>query len=121
MIPKTWFDEENKVLRIRFYEQWTEDDIPEFFSLIKRLLEGKEKRYVLADLSDAAPQHYSKEFRRVFAENVSRLEIQKAAMLGANPALKIMARVLLSVIKEKNMFEVRFFNKASEALEWLKE
>lgn len=120
MIPKTWFDEENKVLRIRFFEQWTEDDIPEFFSLINRLLEGRKKRYVLVDLSDAAPQHYSKEFRRVFAENMGLLSFQKAAVLGANPALRIMAGVLLNIMKGIKIFEIRYFSNTFDALEWLK-
>ena len=103
-----------------FRDKWTEEDIPELFSQLKKHFEGKKNRLILADLAGAAPQHYSKEFRRILVEEVSKLSFQRVAVLGANPALRIMARFILSVVTTEISVEAVFSKSEKEALLWLK-
>ncbi len=120
MIPKIWFDEGEGVLRVVFRDKWTEQDIPEIFSQMKKHFNDKKNRWVLADLTGAAPQHYSKEFTRILAGEASAFPIQKVAILGANPALRMMARFILTVVRTKMSVEAEFCKSDSQALLWLK-
>lgn len=121
MIPDVRYDEENEVLRIKFTEVWTEEDIPAFFERMGKLFEGRPRRVVLGDVSEAKPQNYSKEFRKMIADESARLGFEKTAVLGANSILRMMAKILLAVLKNKLPMKAKFFNSEEEALDWLKE
>ncbi len=121
MIPQMSFDEKNQILHLKFTEVWDEKDIPEMFNRMRTHLEGREKRILLGDVSGAAPQSYSKEMRKMVADEATTLKLDKIAIMGANPVLRMMAKVLLAVIGNKWSAETRFFGSKEEALAWLKE
>jgi pyruvate carboxylase len=120
MIPEMSFDEKNEILFLKFVEEWTEKDIPEMFSRIRMFLEGKKKKNILGDVSEAPAQSYSRQMRNMVGEEVVDLKLDKVAILGANPVLRMMAKVLLAVIGNKWSAETRFFGSKAEALAWIK-
>lgn len=121
MIPHMQYDEENQALVLRFTEVWTEEDIPGLFSRLREYLGEKEKKNILGDVSQAPTQSYSKEFRKMIAEEAASLSLDKVAVVGANPVLRMMAKVLLAIIGQKWSVETKFFTAEKDALVWLKE
>jgi hypothetical protein len=71
MIPEIRYDDNYDALRVKFTEAWPEEDIPGVFSRVRKLLEGKKHRYIIGGLSEAAPQTYSKEFRKKVADEAA--------------------------------------------------
>ncbi len=120
MIPQMRFDEENEVLFLKFTEVWSEEDIPKMFSRMRGFFEGRKQNNIIGDVSQAAPQSYSKEFRRMVADEAATLNLDKVAVCGANPVLRMMAKVLLAVIGKKWAAETKFCRDEAEALAWLK-
>ncbi|MBD3285636.1 hypothetical protein GF359_04180 [candidate division WOR-3 bacterium] len=121
MIPETRFDKDKGAVVIKFTEVWAEKDIPVLFSKLRELLEDKPRRLLIADVSEAAPQKYSKEFRRLVGEETPTLKLEKTAILGANPVVRMMAKVLMAAMKKKIPFNAEFFKKEKNAVEWLKQ
>jgi hypothetical protein len=58
--------------------------------------------------------------RKTVAEEVTALNLDKVAILGANSVLRMMAKILLAVIGNKWSAETRFFGSEGEALTWIK-
>jgi len=120
MIPELSFDDNSEVLKIKFTEPWIEEVIPEFFSRMRAMLDGRGHRNIIGDVTDAAQQKYTKKFRQMIADESESLNLDRVAILGANPVLKMMAKVLLAVIGKKLLVEANFFSKEDDAFEWLK-
>jgi len=121
VLPEIWYDEKNEVVRIKFTEVWTEEDIPDLFKRIRENVKKSPHKQLIGDVSEAAPQNYTKAHRKMVAEEAPSLGLDKIAILGANPVLRMMAKVLLSVIKKRLTFTARFFNTDEDALAWLRE
>ncbi len=120
MIPKMWFDDSEEVLWIVFREKWTEEDVPGIFSQMKTHFGDRNDRLIIADLAGAPPQQYSKEMRMLLATMISEFPIHRVGVIGANQALRLMAKFLVSVLRTKIPMEAEFFKTRDEALLWLK-
>lgn len=120
MIPDMWFDEKNEALHLSFTEVWDENDVPELFKRIRAHFEGRKERNIVGDLSHAAPQSYSRQMRKMVAEEAAALSLDKVAILGANNVLRMMAKILLAVIGNKWSAETKFFDSEADALAWIK-
>lgn len=122
MKHKIWYDEGEGVLRFRLIGQWTVENFKEALARMQELLDGKEHRYLLGDLSEATPQKYTKEFRKLVAEEGAKVPLDKVAITGASPVLRMMAKMLIAAAKviRKIPMEAKFFKTEKEALDWLK-
>ncbi|MBN2380579.1 STAS/SEC14 domain-containing protein [candidate division WOR-3 bacterium] len=122
MKHEIWFDEDNEVLRFKLIGQWTVENFKEAMTRIQELFEGKEHRYLIGDVSQASPQKYTKEFRQLVAEEGANVQLDKAAITGASPVLRMMAKMLIAAgrVARKIPMETRFFKTDEEAVEWLK-
>ncbi|NLI97715.1 hypothetical protein GX441_03530 [bacterium] len=123
MAYETFYDEKIGMVRLNLKGQWGSGrEFAEAVSMMNSLLDEREKRIVICDLSQGSFQSYTKEFRQSVARTAKNVEIEKAAITGASPVLRMMAKMLLAAARTLNpeLPEVRFFNLEEEALEWLK-
>jgi hypothetical protein len=122
MKHEIWFDEDTGVLRFKLIGQWTVENFREAMTRMQELFEGKEHRYLIGDVSEASPQKYTKEFRKLVAEETANVQLDKVAIIGASPVLRMMAKMLIAAgrIARKVPMETRFCKTDEEAVKWLK-
>lgn len=116
-----WYDEEKDVLRERIIGTLTEEDVPEFLAKVKELFEGRKRRRAIIDLTQASKQIYSKKAREMLSEGSAKLGYdEKIAFVGADPSIRMMARVLISGAKILGKpITAQFFKNDEDALVWL--
>ncbi len=116
-----WYDEEKDVLRERIIGTLTEEDVPEFLAKVKELFEGRKRRRAIIDLTQASKQIYSKKARQMLSEGSAKLGYdEKIAFVGADPSIRMMARVLISGAKILGKpITAQFFKNDDDALTWL--
>lgn len=114
-----WYDEKRGVLYLKTFHTMTEKDVREIMAFRETKLKDIEFEYVLADLSEAAAELPTKEDRKVFKKYLATLTYKKIAVLGANPAVRMLAKIALALISKSRV--TRFFKTEAEALAWLKE
>lgn len=107
-------------MHVVFRDMWSQEDVPGIFAQMKLHFGNRKKRFLIANLADAPPQQYSKEMRNLLAVEISEFPIHKISFVGANPALRIMAKFLLGVIGTTPPMEAAFFKSEEEAVSWLK-
>lgn len=114
------YDEKVGALRIQTFDTLTKDDVHDIMSAVERELVGKdEKRYVLVDLSQGSSDMVDKEARQAFKKASDPSNFTKVALFGANPAVRMLAKVVLVVSGVSK--KTRFFKSEAEALAWLRE
>jgi predicted Zn-ribbon and HTH transcriptional regulator len=116
-----WYDEEKDVLRERIVGTLTEEDVPEFLAKVAELFEGRKRRRAIIDLTQASKQIYSKKARQMLSEGSAKLGYdEKIAFVGADPSIRMMARVLISGAKILGKpITAQFFKNDEDALTWL--
>lgn len=115
---KTWYDEERGVLYLKTFHTMTEEDVREAMALNETEYKGLDIQYALVDMSEATAEPISKGARKAFKEHTSILNYRKIAVVGANPAVRMLAKVALAVIGKSK--STRFFKTEADALVWLK-
>jgi hypothetical protein len=115
---EVWYDEERGVLYLKTFHTMTEEDVREVMALNETKYKGIDIQYALVDMSEAAAEPISKETRKAFREHAAILNYKKMAVVGANPAARMLAKVALAVIGQSKV--TRFFKTEAEALGWLK-
>ncbi|MBN2381018.1 STAS/SEC14 domain-containing protein [candidate division WOR-3 bacterium] len=118
------FEETDKVLYVEVLEKITAEDVHAIVAEVTRLLpEGKTSgSYIIGDISAVegdARGLIDKEARQVFRTYTERLRFIKTAIVGANPVMRMVAKVALAVMGDGT--SARFFKTAEDALEWFKE
>ncbi len=116
-----WYDEEKDVLRERIVGTLTEEDVPEFLAKVAELFKGRTRRRAIIDLTQASKQIYSKKARQMLSEGSAKLGYdEKIAFVGADPSIRMMARVLISGAKVLGKpITAQFFKNEDDALTWL--
>jgi len=115
---EVWYDEERGVLYLKTFHTMTEEDVREVMALNETKYKGIDIQYALVDMSEAAAEPISKGTRKAFREHAAILNYKKMAVVGANPAARMLAKVALAVIGQSKV--TRFFKTEAEALGWLK-
>jgi hypothetical protein len=113
-----WYDEEQGVLYLKPFRTMTEEDVRELMALRKTKFTGTETDYVLADMSETTTELPTKEARKVFKESLAILNSRKVAVVGASPAARMMAKIVLALTGQSKISH--FFKTEAEALAWLK-
>lgn len=113
-----WYNEEHGVLYFKSFRTVKEADVHEIVPLMNKLLEGKEHRYVLADLTEAEQNPITKEARRAFKQYAGPTDYEKVAIVGAKPIARMATKIILTIMRSSHI--TQFFKTESEALAWLK-
>lgn len=115
------YDVENDVLYIKIGDILGVEDLNELIAQGQKMLEGKTHRYVLVDMSESNQFDASamtKEMRSYYKELLTAMNADKTAIFGANPALRMVAKIALAVSGKSN--STHFSRTKEEALAWLK-
>ncbi len=114
------YDDGRDVLMLELLGEMSREEILELFDNIDRLLQGKPRRYILADLS-AAPigNPVDSQTRQVYRECAKKVDIQRSAIVGASPVMRIMAKIIVAVMGRSST--AAFFATREEASSWLTE
>lgn len=115
---KVWYNEEVEALYIQTFERLTKDDVGEIMARVNATLEGRQRRFVMVDLSEGSSDMVDKEARQAFKEIADPDDFEKLAVFGANPSVRMLAKVVLAITGVSS--KTRFFKTEAQALRWLK-
>ena len=89
----------------------------EFLKLYPIAFKGVNGRYAIVDLSNATP--LNKKTRQAMKEEEDKVTegTDKMAFIGASPAIRMVAKIVMKLSKNKN---VAFFKSEEAALDWFK-
>ena len=117
MEHKTWYDEENELLRLSVIGPYSTQEALALGKSFQELLEGKPRRQLMVDLSDAGKMK-SRETRKIQNEILKDAEITDVAYVGAAAASRMIAKVMMKLGSLNTATD--FFKTDEEALSWLK-
>ena len=112
-----WFDEEHGVLFIRTLKTIDAEDIHALMPEIEKMFEGKEKRFILGDLTENPSDPLTKDARQAF-KKYSDVEYDRIAIIGVNPFTRMVVKIAVKIVGQTD--KTRFFKTEEEALAWLK-
>lgn len=117
---KLWYDEDLGALRMTDYAPLTAEDAGVVLPLVNEMLKHKPHRYMVVDVSGIpAHQMIDKESRQAFRDASDPQDFEKVAIFGASPAMRMVAKVVLTVTGVSKI--TRFFKTEQEAVAWIKE
>lgn len=117
MEHKTWYDEENELLRLAVIGPYSTQEAIALRKSFHELLEGKPRRQLMVDLTEAGKME-SRETRKVQNDILKEAEITDVAYVGAAAATRMIAKVLMKLGSLNAVTD--FFKTDDQALSWLK-
>ena len=118
MEHKTWYDDENELLRLTVTGPYSTLQARELGESFHGLLEGKPYRQLLVNLSEAGKME-SRETRQVQNEILKDAEITDVAYIWAAAAPRMIAKVLMKLGSLNAATD--FFKTDDEGINWLKD
>ncbi|MBD3285313.1 hypothetical protein GF338_03150 [candidate division WOR-3 bacterium] len=116
---KVWHDKDNDVIRFSQNESLNADDIREVTPQIEKLARDTGLKHIIIDLSKGATATLDKGARQALKEFAMPDMFDKIAIFGANPAMKMIAKVIFTITRSSE--STNFFKTEDDALAWLKE
>ncbi|MBD3286651.1 hypothetical protein GF338_09980 [candidate division WOR-3 bacterium] len=116
---KMWYSDDHEVLYVKTFAMITSEDVNQIMPQVTQIFKGKSRSLILADLSDNPSGLLSKEARGAFKKHAESFKVDKIAIKGANPPIRMIAKIALTIIGSSDI--ARFFKEEEEALAWLKE
>jgi len=113
---RVWYDEANGVV-ISKDAASTVEAARDSVRRMDELLEGKPRRLLVIDLTDA-PLTMPSEVRRGIMDEVRKLRIDRQAFIVPNPVLRMLAKAMAKVTTDAGRSS--FFGSTEEAVAWLK-
>ncbi|MBN2379307.1 STAS/SEC14 domain-containing protein [candidate division WOR-3 bacterium] len=113
-----FYNTEFEAAYIVHYDRVNADDARQIIDSVAELLEGKKHRYMVDDISRVSMTKLDKETRAVFAKAGEKIQLEKIAMIGADPMTRMMSKVVVALTGEAK--RTKFFRTEQEALAWLK-
>lgn len=111
-----FFDEEHQILIQTVIGDFSTEETKEFGKLYNHYLEGKPYRQLIVDLSDAGKME-NRDTRSVTNEMLNAAQFTDVAFVGANAAVRMIAKVLMKLGSLKA--ESNFLKDKNEAIAWL--
>ena len=114
------YDDQNEILCLKVLRLLDREGLLEMLPLIQKLFEGKQRRYVLIDMTESAkfdPSFMNKEIRKAYKELMSQMDADKSAIFGASPAMRMISKIAIAITGRK--VKTQFFETKEEALAWL--
>lgn len=116
---KIFYDEECGAAHIVHFDQVNADDARQIIDAVAQLLEGKPHRYMMDDISRVSMAKIDKETRKEFAKAGDKIQLEKIAMVGADPMTRMMSKVVVTLSGDAK--RSKFFKTEAEAVAWFKE
>ena len=113
------YDRDSHVIMVKPFQTWGKDDVETAVPIIKKLISKNECRRVLANLTENQQGFVTREARGVLKKYADDLRFDKAAIVGTNPATRMVMKIAVSILG--NSHNTRFFKTKEEALEWLEQ
>lgn len=116
-----YYDDENDVLYIKIGDILGVEDLNDLIAQSQKMLQGKTHRHVLVDMSESSQFDASamtKEMRSYYKELLTAMNADKTVIFGANPALRMVAKIALAVSGKSA--GTHFSMTKEEGLAWLK-
>ena len=113
------YDRDNHVIMVKPFQSWGKEEVETAVPIIKNLIGKNECRRVLANLTENQQGFVTREARRTLKQYADDLRFDKAAIVGTNPATRMVMKIAVSLLG--NSHNTRFFKTKEEALEWLKQ
>lgn len=95
---KLWFDEENQILHFKAFRTLTREDMEQMLLQIRAKSKDRERRLILANVSENEEATPDKQARRVLKHYSTTASSQKVATLGANPSIRMVAVDALKMV-----------------------
>ena len=119
MEHKVYYDEEHEIGCMEIRGDLNKEDAGELVSQTDKILAGKEKRYLIIDLSSSPTLKMDKETRRVIQEMGAKFDLARIAFVGATPSTRMLAKIMMAVMGKGK--DCKFVNSYEETYAWLKE
>lgn len=116
------YDDDNDVLILKILEILSAEKLDELIPQFEELFEGKQRRYILVDMTESAQfdsKKMDKQMRNSYKELLKKMDAEKTAIYGTTPALRMVAKIALAVVGKSD--DTYFCKTKEEALAWLKE
>jgi hypothetical protein len=117
MEHKSWYDEENELLRLAVIGAYSTQEAIAMGNSFHSLLEKKSYRQLVVNLSEAGKME-SRETRKVQNDILKKTEITDVAYVGAPAAPRMIAKVLMKMGSLDAA--TNFFKNDDDAISWLK-
>lgn len=118
MKHRVYYEQENGVLRVEIVGELMYEEASPIIHTIQKELAVREHGYILADMSRTPSFQLDRKTRKILQEEAVTLNLDKIAIVGANPVIRMLAKVLVTVIGRGKSSQ--FFKTDKEALAWLK-
>jgi hypothetical protein len=115
------YNDKEDILYLKILSVMEIEDIRELMPRFQKMFEGRARRYALVDMSESVQlgsDVMTKEMREAYKELGDLMNADKAAIVGATPVLRMIAKIVIAVTRRAKT--TRFFKTEGEALRWLK-
>jgi hypothetical protein len=116
MQHRIWFDPNDDLLRFNIVGRFSREDAKETLAEVKKLLEGKKRRFFLADISASPNLTIDRDTRKILQQDSP--EFEKVALVGATPVTRMISKVIVTVVGRSAV--TKFCKTQEEALLWLR-
>jgi polyhydroxyalkanoate synthesis regulator phasin len=116
MEHKTWYDEENELLRLAVIGPYSTKEALELGKSFNELLDGKPQRQLIVNLVEAGKME-SRETRKTQNNILKEAEITDVAYVGAAAAPRMIAKVMMKLGSLNAATD--FFKTDDEAISWI--
>jgi hypothetical protein len=118
MSYRMWYNGEVGAVYFKTSEILNKPDVEQAITQIRTLLADAKNRYLIADMSEASGKVIEKEARQVIKSRSDEIPLDKFAVIGASPSVRMIAKIVLSLLGRSD--SSKFFKTEGEALAWLK-
>jgi len=115
---KVNYDEKTQILHLDVLDRFDPQDVTALTSLLSNEFTTQQLRCLLANISEPAQAMPSKETRRALRDETTSITLDKIAICGAKPALRMVGRIVVTALGKAK--QTRFFENKDEAVAWLK-
>jgi hypothetical protein len=113
------YDEENGFLRMRIPSDWKFNirEASSFLDLVEEYYAGRNRRYLIVDVSRSPGRSLSREFRIWMNEQATRIGFDKIGVVGVSPFNRMVAKIAIATMGKSR--QTQFFKSEREAIRWL--
>lgn len=116
---RAWYDEENGILCADILKKFEPEDAKGLMDVVVNEFNDDQRRYFLLNMSKDAQAMPSKETRKVMREAASLVKLNKIAISGAKPTVRMLGKIVVTAMGKAK--DSGFFDTKEEAIAWLKD
>ncbi|MBN2379299.1 STAS/SEC14 domain-containing protein [candidate division WOR-3 bacterium] len=115
------YDDKSEILSLKVLRPLDREGLIDLELGIQKLLKGKPLRNVLVDMTESvqfSTDFMNKEVRNSYKVLMEQMNVEKSAIVGASPVIRMIAKIAISVSGKSDVN--KFFETREEAMAWLK-